>query len=421
MSRFLSNGSRFAFKRSSSSVAYCAVHIKTGTRNEPEKLNGLAHFTEHLLFKGTHSKSSCVINSKIEKLGGELNAYTTKEETVIHATVLKEDLRTAISLLVELAFQCVFPAKEVEKERSVVIEEIKSYKDSPSELIYDEFEERVFGGTALSAPVLGTALSLRRITREDVEDYYHRMFVPENMVFTVVADLSCERVVSIIEKELVRYGGNMSVSGKSVDVDAGLLSEESADEQKTSFIGGGSFEREVGKKSHQAHCIIGARAYSFYSPKRIPLILLVNYLGGPAANSRLNLVLREKYALVYNVEASYAQYSDAGVVTLYFGCDKSNVKRCEELIMRQIYDIIEHPLSERRLKEAKKQLLGQIAISSDNGEAQVLSMGKSEMVFGEVIEMEKTRELLEKVTSQELSQVAAEIFAPRNISKLYYV
>lgn len=411
MSRYLSNGSRFAFRSSSSSVAYCAVHIKTGTRNEPSRLAGLAHFTEHLLFKGTTSKSSCVINSKIEKLGGELNAYTTKEETVIHATVLKEDFQTAASLLVELAFQCVFPAKEVEKERGVVVEEIKSYKDSPSELIYDEFDEKIFEGTPLSIPVLGTSASLKRITREDVVEYYNKMFVPENMVFTVVADLPCEKVVSVLEKQIEKYGRRGADAIAEVQTPIAPQPLEVA----------APFEKKVSKKSHQAHCIIGARAYSFYEPKRIPLILLVNYLGGPAANSRLNMSLREKHALVYNVDASYAQYCDAGVVTIYFGCDKSNVARCEELILRQINELITNPLSPQKLKEAKKQLLGQLAISSDNGEAQVLSMGKSEMVFGRVIEMEQTRQLLEQVTSEELSQVAKEIFGEGKISKLYYL
>ena len=410
MSRFLSNGSRFAFKSSNSSVAYCAIHIKTGTRNEPSKLAGLAHFTEHLLFKGTASKSSSIINSRIEKLGGELNAYTTKEETVIHATVLKEDFQTAMSLLVELAFQCIFPAKEIEKERGVVVEEIKSYKDSPSELIYDEFDEKIFEGTPLSVPVLGTAATLKRITRNDVVEYYDTMFVPENMVYTVVADIPCEKVVSIIEKQIEKYGsrgGNVVVPDENV-----------VPEPLPMVV---SFEKRVSRKSHQAHCIIGARAYSFYDSKRIPLILLINYLGGPAANSKLNMLLREKHALVYNVDASYAQYCDAGVVTIYFGCDKSNVERCEELIMKQINDLIANPLSDKKLKEAKKQLLGQLAISSDNGEAQVLSMGKSEMVFGRVIEMEQTRELLEKITSEELSEVAREVFGNGNISKLYYL
>jgi predicted Zn-dependent peptidase len=312
--------------------------------------------------------------------------------------------------LVELAFQCIFPAKEIEKERGVVVEEIKSYKDSPSELIYDEFDEKIFEGTPLSVPVLGTAATLKRITRDDVVEYYNTMFVPENMVYTVVADIPCEKVVSIIEKQIEKYGsrgGNVVVPDENV-----------VPEPLPKVV---PFEKRVSRKSHQAHCIIGARAYSFYDSKRIPLILLINYLGGPAANSKLNMLLREKHALVYNVDASYAQYCDAGVVTIYFGCDKSNVERCEELIMKQINDLIANPLSDKKLKEAKKQLLGQLAISSDNGEAQVLSMGKSEMVFGRVIEMEQTRELLEKITSEELSEVAREVFGNGNISKLYYL
>lgn len=411
MSKFLSNGSRFAFKRSASPVAYCAIHIKTGTRNEPKGCGGLAHFTEHLLFKGTHHRSASVINSRLERLGGELNAYTTKEETVIHATILKEDFNVAVSLLVELAYSSVFPLKELEKERGVVIEEIKSYKDSPAELIYDEFEDMIFAGTDLSNPVLGTASSVKKITREDVVGYYNSNFVSENMVFTVVADIPCERAVAVIEREISKFApksGELEFRSDDISIPEPLPMAP-------------SFSKVLTKRSHQAHCIIGARGYSFYSPRRIPLILLVNYLGGPAANAKLNLLLREKYGLVYNVEVSYAQYRDAGAVTVYFGCDKSNVERCEELILKEIRTLRENLLSDRVLNQARKQLLGQLAISSDNAEAQLLSMGKSEMVFGEVIEMEQTRSMLESVTAEDVMMVANEIFAEDKLSKLYYL
>lgn len=412
MIHILTNGMRLAFKRSSSPVSYCAIHVRTGTRYEEKGFEGLAHFTEHLIFKGTCKKSSSVINSRIERLGGELNAYTTKEETVIHATLLKEDISVGISLLVELAFTSLFPAKELEKERAVVMEEIQSYKDSPAEQIYDDFEELLFAGTPLSTPVLGSCSSLKKIKREKVLEYYRRMFIPENMFFTVVADMEERKVLSLLEKALSRYAP-LSLSGGSTGMQEALIREEIVPEYH--------FEKSVQRKSHQAHSIIGCNAYSLYDPRRIPLILLVNIIGGPAANSKLNLLLRERYGLVYSIDSGYTQYTDAGVVTIYFGCDKSNVDRCSSLVLKTLAEYREHLISERALKEAKKQLLGQLAISSDNGEAQVLSMGKSLMVFGRVVEQQESRAMIESVTAEDIKRVSCEIFAPEKLSKLTYL
>ena len=309
---------RFAFKRSLSPVAYCALHVKAGTRYEDKNQGGLAHFTEHLLFKGTQTKSANTVNSFIERLGGELNAYTTKEETVIHATVLKEDLRKAVGLLMDIAFRCTFPDREIEKERGVVLEEINTYKDSPAEQIYDDFEEYMFDGTPLSMPVLGKARYLKKIDRDTVSEYYRKMFIPENMYFTIVADIEESRARDMVSKALDTY---------STSASNGLEDGEGEAIAGSGQLGGNApFEKSVSRHSHQAHCVIGARAYSAYDSRRIPLSLLVNILGGPMANSRLNLILREKYGLVYSVDASYGLYTDAGTATIYFGCEKANVQ-----------------------------------------------------------------------------------------------
>lgn len=406
---------RFAFKRSLSPVAYCALHVRTGTRYEDAGRGGLAHFTEHLLFKGTETRSAGTVNSYIEKLGGELNAYTTKEETVIHATVLKEDLRRAVDLLMDIAFRCIFPEKEIDKERSVVLEEINTYRDSPAEQIYDDFEEIIFEGTPLSMPVLGKAKYLRKADREVVSDYYRKMFREENMYFTAVADMEEGRVREMVERALGKY----SWQEDAVLAQAGSSQEVPAEVPEVLRVNP-PFERTVNRRNHQTHCIIGARAYSSYDSRRIPLSLLINILGGPVANSRLNLLLRERYGLVYSVDASYGVYSDAGIATIYFGCDRSNLDRCLALTDRVLTSLREDLLSTRALSWAKKQLLGQMAIASDNGEAQVLSMGKSLMTYDRVISNSESAALVEAVTAEDLRRVAAEVFDPAAMSRLIY-
>src|SRR5574344_396898 len=413
MSEFFYKGLRFAFKRSASPVAYCSLTILSGTRNEEKRYGGLSHLIEYTIFKGTKFRSANTINSCIEKLGGELNAYTTKEEIVIHSTVLKEDLSKAAALLVELAFCPVFPEKEVEKEKTVVLDEINSYKDSPSDQIFDDFEEYLFEGTDLSMPVLGKSTTLKKIKVETLKQYVNEHFIPCNMAFTVVADMEEKIVKGMLLKILKKYVPqgetpqleelrSFSVPGRQIAV-------------------GHPFTKTVVRRSHQTHCIIGAPAYSYYDSKRMALILLVNILGGPATNAKLNLLLREKNALVYNVEASFGQYSDTGVVTIYFGCDKIYFEKCVKLVEGELAVFREKLMTQRALSGAKKQLLGQLAISSDNGEAQCLSMGKSLLVFGRVLEMDEIKRNIEGVTAQDVQNVANEIFAQEKLSKLMYL
>lgn len=405
---------QFSFKKSNSAVAYCALSIRCGTRNEDQRFGGLAHFTEHVLFKGTRYKTSNSINSYIEKLGGELNAFTTKEEIVIHSTVLKEDVAKAIGLLVELAFCSTFPEKEVEKEKCVVLDEIISYKDSPSEQIFDDFEEVLFDGTPLSMPVLGKTKTLKKIGVKQIMEFVGRYFIPDNMAFTVVADLQEEKVKGLLVKAMEKYA--------SYTLTPQMLSADTTKNNVPDLLPQNPrFDKRINRKGHQTHCVIGGRAYSYYNPNRIALILLVNILGGPAANSRLNILLREKNALVYNVDAAYSQYSDAGMVTIYFGCDKDLYDKCVKLVMGELERFRTTLMSETALRSAKKQLLGQLAISSDNGEAQCLSMGKSLLVFKEILGQAKTRELVEAVTAQQIKDVASEIFDPERLSIMTYL
>ena len=418
---------KFSFKRVTSPVAVCAVSTMVGTRNEEPAYNGLAHLNEHMLFKGTEKRGAASINNLLENVGGELNAYTTKEETVVHATVLKEDLRRAVELLLELLFTSTYPDKELLKEREVVYEEIISYKDSPADSIYEDFECRLFEGHPLQYPILGTRKTLSRIESSTLKEYLHKWFIPDNMAISVVADMEESQVVKIVERALRKY-----CPGQHCDI----IRESTPQPLVVGTAGGRTaageaapldwtpvppFRIEINKKHHQAHCIIGTRAYSYTQEReRLALALLANILGGPAMNARLNTVLREKNALVYTVEACFNPYSDTGLFTIYFGCDKPLVERSLRLVRKELERVIEAPLSSRALANAKKQLLGQLAIASDNSEAQCLSMGKSMMIFGYIEPMETTRSKIESLTSSELQRVAQEILAWDNLSILIY-
>ena len=418
---------KFSFKRVSSPVAVCAVSTMVGTRNEEPAYNGLAHLNEHMLFKGTEKRGAASINNLLENVGGELNAYTTKEETVVHATVLKEDLRRAVELLLELLFTSTYPDKELLKEREVVYEEIISYKDSPADSIYEDFECRLFEGHPLQYPILGTRKTLSRIESSTLKEYLHKWFIPDNMAISVVADMEESQVVKIVERALRKYcpGQHCDIIRESTlqPLVAGTAGGRTAagEAAPLDWTPVPPFRIEINKKHHQAHCIIGTRAYSYTQEReRLALALLANILGGPAMNARLNTVLREKNALVYTVEACFNPYSDTGLFTIYFGCDKPLVERSLRLVRKELERVIEAPLSSRALANAKKQLLGQLAIASDNSEAQCLSMGKSMMIFGYIEPMETTRAKIESLTAAELQRVAQEILAWDNLSILIY-
>ena len=418
---------KFSFKRVTSPVAVCAVSTMVGTRNEEPAYNGLAHLNEHMLFKGTEKRGAASINNLLENVGGELNAYTTKEETVVHATVLKEDLRRAVELLLELLFTSTYPDKELLKEREVVYEEIISYKDSPADSIYEDFECRLFEGHPLQYPILGTRKTLSRIESSTLKEYLHKWFIPDNMAISVVADMEESQVVKIVERALRKYcpGQHCDIIRESTlqPLVAGTAGGCTAEGEAAplDWTPVPPFRIEINKKHHQAHCIIGTRAYSYTQEReRLALALLANILGGPAMNARLNTVLREKNALVYTVEACFNPYSDTGLFTIYFGCDKPLVERSLRLVRKELERVIEAPLSSRALANAKKQLLGQLAIASDNSEAQCLSMGKSMMIFGYIEPMETTRSKIESLTASELQRVAQEILAWDNLSILIY-
>ena len=403
-------GMQYAVKRSGSSVAYCALSIKCGTRDEEGFHSGIAHFVEHTIFKGTERRSAAVINGYLDRLGGELNAFTTKEEIVFHATVLKEDLSKAAGLLFELVTCPTFPDQEINTEKGVVIDEIQSYKDSPSEDIYDKFEEMLFKGHPLSGNILGTKASVRKISRKELLNFVQDKFRPEKIAFTIVADIdekAMEKsVLKLVQKHFPDYVASQ---------------ETAAGEAAMSFISE-QFDMTLSKRNHQANCIIGGLAPSLYQDReRLATVLLCNILGGPANNSILNSVLREKNGWVYGVECSYTQYSDTGIVAISLGCDKNNLDKCIKATYKEISKLQEEMLSDRKLKAAKKQLLGQMAISGDNGETQCLSMGKALLAYGKLNTGKETRQMVEGITADDIREMARTIFAPSNLSKLIYV
>ena len=402
------SGLGYAVKKGGRSVGYCSLTIRCGTRDEGEYHSGIAHFTEHTIFKGTSHKSARVINGYLDRLGGDLNAFTTKEEIVLHATVLKEDLGKAACLLLELATCPIFPEDEISVEKGVVIDEINSYKDSPADEVYDRFEEALLAGHPLGNPILGTSSSVRKITGEELKRFVSDKFTPGNMALAIVADMD--------ERKMEQ--GILRLSDKVI---AGISDEPG--KRVLQPVGEPSiFQRTVEKRNHEVNAVIGSLAPSLYDTEgRFAAILLANIMGGPASNSKLNDLLRERNGWVYGVETSYTQYSETGVMAVTLGCERGNLDKCLSGVNKVIRKMQDVRLSASALKAAKKQLLGQLAISSDNGETQCLSMGKSLVSFGKVSSDGENREAIEAVTAERLQDAAGKIFNLDHISSLIFL
>ena len=403
------SGLSFAVKSSVSKVAYCSLSVRCGTRAEGDLPQGTAHFVEHTIFKGTKHFSASRINSYLDRLGGELNAYTTKEEIVLHATVLREDIWKAVGLLMEIATRATFPEHEIETERGVIIDEIISYKDSPSDDIFDTFESRFFEGSPLGRLILGTVESVGSITVEDLKAYYRRNFIPSNMALCIVASGDEEK----LERQMLALAGKYITPGEDQMVIPG---EDRVSSSR-------HFDITEDKHNHEANALLGAEAPSLYSPdcERVTAALLTNILGGPSSNSMLGAYLREKHGWVYSIECAYAQFHETGMITISLGCEKENLRKCLRAVERILAKICSAPLSEAKLKAAKKQLLGQLAISGEGGETQCLSMGKSMISFGKIMKDEQTRALIDAITAEDLHRMAVRTFSPGKVSKLVYL
>ena len=429
-------GIRYAVKRSGRAVAYCALTIGCGTRDEAAYPAGIAHFVEHTLFRGTRRKSAAVIGGYLDKLGGELNAYTTKEEIVLHATVLKEDLGKAARLLFELATEATFPEREIETERGVVLDEIISYKDNPAEDVYDRFEGLLFEGTALETPILGTSSSVKKITPEMLRRFVAERFIPDRMVLSIVADIDEAKLEKWALKLLAGVQAFSEASafpfaeGKACTPNTSRQRPVPPGTNKKADVPGGTgpchreepFHKVVDKRHHEVNAVIGGRAPSLYEmPDRLVCAMLANILGGPASNSLLNKELREKRGWVYGIECSYTQYADTGILAISFGCDRPNLEACREAIGKILNRLQDVPFTDLQLQAYRKQLLGQLAISGESGEAQCLSMGKSLLAWGEIMSPEQTRRQLESIIPADIQAMARRLFAPNRLSSLIYL
>ena len=385
-------------------MAHIALTIGAGTRDEAADQHGVAHLVEHLMFKGTSRRSAYQVNSLLENSGGELNAFTTKEETVIHATLLRSELTKGVDLLSDMAFNSRFDSKELDKEREVIIDEINSYRDSPAELIFDEFEELLFAGSPLGRNILGSKRNLKRATREQLVDYVRGHYRPERVVFSASAQMSHKRFREVCEKYLIHLPSLHSEP----------LHRRNAPERQPKF------EIVRHKNTYQTHCLIGGYGYNLNDDKRVLLAFLINVLGGPSSVSRLNMQLREKHALTYNVEAGYVPYCDSGLYSIYLGCDKDKLDRSVELVQAELRKLRDTKLTPVQLARAKKQFIGQLAISSENTENLMLGIAKSLLVYNA---FDSTAEIAAKIgtiTAEDLLEAANEIFTEDNQYTLIY-
>lgn len=401
-SHTLKNGLRIVHKPIQSNVSYCGFIINAGTRDEDVTEYGMAHFVEHMLFKGTEKRRSHHIINRMESIGGELNAYTNKEETVIYSIFLEQHFGRAFELLSDLLFHSVYPQKEIEKEVEVIIDEIHSYEDSPSELIFDEFENILFTGSQIGHNILGSAESLRTFNTAKAKHFTDRHYVPSNMVFFSFGKTDFKKIIYQAEKYVTDISLHNTLNSRIPPSIIPVVNKE--DKKETS----------------QAHAVIGCRSYSLHDSRRKVLHLLNNILGGPGMNSRLNMVLREKKGYVYNVDSNVTGYSDTGIVSIYFGCDKRNTNKCVDLIYRELKKLRDIPLNTLQLSQAKKQLMGQIAVQNDNNENLALSLGKSFMHYNHFNSLDEIFTKVEAITADQLQEVANEIFDENRLFSLIY-
>ena len=400
----LPNGLRIIHLPSTSQVVYCGFGINAGTRNELPGEEGVAHFCEHTTFKGTERRRALTIINCLETLGGELNAFTNKEDTVYYAAILKEHFPKAVDLLSDIVFHSQYPQTEIDKEIEVICDEIESYNDSPAELIYDLFENIIFNGHPLGHNILGDAEQLRTYKSETAKSFTQRFYTPRNAAFFAYGDINFNSLVTMLKKATKGFGEQNPIIG-----DADIVAPLPVYTPLT---------RCIDKGTHQAHVMIGNRAYSVHDERRIALYLLNNIIGGPSMNARLNLSLRERYGLVYTVESTMVSYSDTGVWCTYFGCDPHDVKRCLKLVKKELQRVIDKPLSPNQLNAAKRQIKGQLGVACDNRESFALDFGKCFLHYGWEKDITDLFKRIDALTADDIQQVAREIFAPELLTTL---
>ena len=440
----LDNGLRIIHLPSDSQVVYCGYQINAGTRNEEPGEEGLAHFCEHVTFKGTERRKAWHILNCLESVGGDLNAYTNKEGTVYYSAILKEHIARAVDLLSDIVFHSVYPQAEIDKEVEVICDEIESYNDSPAELIYDEFENILFKGSPLGHNILGTAEQVRAFKTEDALRFTRKLYRPDNAIFFAYGDIDFKMLVKLIQKALGECpkGRELACSAdcKSAETptEERIAEETPTGETPTEEMEAGDANHKVQsskfnvqskvagqtivmqKNTHQAHVMIGTRAYDVNDDRRMPLYLLNNMLGGPGMNAKLNLALREHNGLVYTVESTMVAYGDTGTWSIYFGCDEHDVKRCLRLVRKELDKFMQKPLSDAQLKAAKKQIKGQIGVACDNRENFALDFGKSFLHYGWEKNVDRLYEQVDEITAAQIQAVAQELFDKDRLTTLIF-
>ena len=460
----LDNGLRIIHLPSDSQVVYCGYQINAGTRNEEPGEEGLAHFCEHVTFKGTERRKAWHILNCLESVGGDLNAYTNKEGTVYYSAILKEHIARAVDLLSDIVFHSVYPQAEIDKEVEVICDEIESYNDSPAELIYDEFENILFKGSPLGHNILGTAEQVRAFKTEDALRFTQKLYRPDNAIFFAYGDIDFKKLVKLIQKALGECpkGRELACSADCKSAETPTeerIAEETPTEERiaektptkeriteetptgetpTEEMEAGDANHKVQsskfnvqskiagktivmqKNTHQAHVMIGTRAYDVNDDRRMPLYLLNNMLGGPGMNAKLNLALREHNGLVYTVESTMVAYGDTGTWSIYFGCDEHDVKRCLRLVRKELDKFMQKPLSDAQLKAAKKQIKGQIGVACDNRENFALDFGKSFLHYGWEKNVDRLYEQVDEITAAQIQAVAQELFDKDRLTTLIF-
>lgn len=440
----LDNGLRIIHLPSDSKVVYCGYQINAGTRNEEPGEEGLAHFCEHVTFKGTERRKAWHILNCLESVGGDLNAYTNKEGTVYYSAILKEHIARAVDLLSDIVFHSVYPQAEIDKEVEVICDEIESYNDSPAELIYDEFENILFKGSPLGHNILGTAEQVRTFKTEDALRFTRKLYRPDNAIFFAYGDIDFKKLVKLIQKALGECpkGRELACSAdcKSAETptEERIAEETPTGETPTEEMEAGDANHKVQsskfnvqskvagqtivmqKNTHQAHVMIGTQAYDVNDDRRMPLYLLNNMLGGPGMNAKLNLALREHNGLVYTVESTMVAYGDTGTWSIYFGCDEHDVKRCLRLVRKELDKFMQKPLSDAQLKAAKKQIKGQIGVACDNRENFALDFGKSFLHYGWEKNVDRLYEQVDEITAAQIQAVAQELFDKDRLTTLIF-
>ncbi len=397
------NGIRLVHRQTKGLVAHCGITVNAGSRDELPNEQGLAHLIEHCIFKGTAKRSMYQIVSRLENVGADLNAYTTKEETCVYASFLATYYERAVELLSDVLFHSVFPEKELEKEKDVVIDELNSYRDNPSEWILDEFDELIFPNHPLGRNTLGNEAFINSFSRTHLIQFINRQYFTNQIIFSSVGNISFEKLIKILEKQI---GEIPSLLGEPVRTAANSYVSRHE-----------TFTRPV----NQAHVIMGGPAYPYTHKNRVGLALLTNLLGGPSMNSRLNMILRERRGIAYNIEANFNSFSDAGEFSIYIGCDTALHQKAIKLISEELEKIGANPLSPSQLKIAKTQLKGQLALSRESEQSEMFAIGKSMLVYNKIDSLEEIHQQIDEVSPALLLDIAREILSPQKLSSLVYL